>query len=369
MGNLCVKNSHGWDTVQMNSHRRIIGLDIFRILLTLLIFLFHSKLHYGCDYGLLNNFVSMGSIAMTGFFMLSGFSLSVANAEVLRKEEKHSLRQFYFKRIISIYPAYIIVSIIYCFTIAKESFIDNCILLPIELMGIQSYIPNSFLVSHHHQTWFISCLFFCYAIYPFILYVFDRMKEKELLIVGIILCFLILWIPIVVNRFDMGSMYDSPFYRILEFGLGILTWKYCDSYPKQSQSNVVMKYTGIISYFILIVIVSFAVKLYIAPNNSLMYNWFALPCFTAILITAPAYSGRFMNRNVLGFLCNISYAFFLNQFFVWKLSDSLIGGTSFDTNVFRIVVSFLICFLLSVVLYYMIKKPSSWILKRHLLSR
>lgn len=56
------------------AHPRIIGLDIIRISLMLLIYLFHSHMHYHCDYGLLNSFISMGAIAITAFFMLSGYS-------------------------------------------------------------------------------------------------------------------------------------------------------------------------------------------------------------------------------------------------------------------------------------------------------
>ena len=59
----------------VSTKMRIIGLDVFRIFLTMLVFAFHSNIHFQCHYGILDNFVSMGAIAMTGFFMLSGFSM------------------------------------------------------------------------------------------------------------------------------------------------------------------------------------------------------------------------------------------------------------------------------------------------------
>ena len=55
--------------------QRIIGLDILRISLAILIHMFHSWIHFGCSYSYLNDFVSVGAIAMTGFFLLSGYSL------------------------------------------------------------------------------------------------------------------------------------------------------------------------------------------------------------------------------------------------------------------------------------------------------
>lgn len=37
-------------------------------------FLFHSHIHVlKCDYGFMNAFIDMGAIAMTGFFLLSGY--------------------------------------------------------------------------------------------------------------------------------------------------------------------------------------------------------------------------------------------------------------------------------------------------------
>ena len=62
-------------SISSSSHRAI-GLDLMRISLALLIFAFHSRIHVlQCNYGLLNGFIDMGAIAMTGFFLLSGYAL------------------------------------------------------------------------------------------------------------------------------------------------------------------------------------------------------------------------------------------------------------------------------------------------------
>lgn len=65
------------------NYSRVVGLDLLRISLALLIFLFHSHIHIlKCDYGIMNGFISMGAIAMTGFFLLSGYTLNLNNREV-----------------------------------------------------------------------------------------------------------------------------------------------------------------------------------------------------------------------------------------------------------------------------------------------
>lgn len=65
-----------------STNQRIIGLDVLRILLAFLIYLFHSRIHLLCDYGIFNDFVVSGSIAMSAFFMLSGYSLQLTYGKI-----------------------------------------------------------------------------------------------------------------------------------------------------------------------------------------------------------------------------------------------------------------------------------------------
>ena len=91
---------------------RQIGLDIYRIFLVLFVFLFHSNTHIGCDYGFLNEFVSMGAIFMTAFFMLSGYVLYLTyNKKAL--SQIGNIKNFYVKRAITIFPLYYFVSVLY----------------------------------------------------------------------------------------------------------------------------------------------------------------------------------------------------------------------------------------------------------------
>lgn len=54
-----------------------VGLDIVRVVSTIVICMFHTTIHLGCDYGPLQGLSKMGAVFMTAFFMLSGFSLFV----------------------------------------------------------------------------------------------------------------------------------------------------------------------------------------------------------------------------------------------------------------------------------------------------
>lgn len=55
--------------------KRYIGLDILRIVSAAAVCMFHTTIHLGCDYGILQGLSKSGSVFMTAFFMLSGFIL------------------------------------------------------------------------------------------------------------------------------------------------------------------------------------------------------------------------------------------------------------------------------------------------------
>lgn len=57
--------------------KRVYGLDLFRVLCVLMVFVFHSQIHIKSDYGVLNSFIELGAIYMTAFFLLSGYVISL----------------------------------------------------------------------------------------------------------------------------------------------------------------------------------------------------------------------------------------------------------------------------------------------------
>ena len=154
--------------VLLSGGQRIIGLDYLRISLAVLVFLFHSHSHVlKCDYGVLNGFVSMGAIAMTGFFLLSGYALNLSNKNF---ENARDVKKFYIKRLIAILPlyyAYAAINVaINIFRNGTTAAIEELILFPTEFLGIQSVFASLFPYSHNGGSWFISCILICYLLYP-----------------------------------------------------------------------------------------------------------------------------------------------------------------------------------------------------------
>lgn len=91
---------------------RLYGLDVLRIISAIFVCAFHTNIHLGATYGLLTEFVSMGAIFMTLFFILSGYSLFISNSG---KSFFSGNTYFIYlkKRFISIVPMYYFAGILY----------------------------------------------------------------------------------------------------------------------------------------------------------------------------------------------------------------------------------------------------------------
>ena len=166
--------------------KRLIGLDIYRIIAVLVIFLFHSSIHIKCTYGILNDFVRVGAIYVVAFFILSGYVLFVS-WHTTNLTHIDTIKKFYIKRGLGILPLYYVVSLLYMIFLGKETLKDNLLLAPIEILGLQSVFSTIFHISHNNGTWFVSCLMLCYLIYPYIQEILKQIQIKDLEFLFIVL--------------------------------------------------------------------------------------------------------------------------------------------------------------------------------------
>lgn len=358
--------------MEMVISKRIIGLDYFRILLAILIFLFHSHIHMGCDYGLFNAFVSVGAIAMTGFMLLSGFVLyyTYSHKNLMHINE---MKNFYLKRIIAVIPLYYCISLIHVslqYLCGEISWKDLLILFPVDVLAIQNSFFSLSGFSHHSGTWFISCLMMCYLLYPFLQSTTIQLSYKKRFSLFVILCLILLYAPIVQIWFHlkMVTVYANPFYRMIEFCIGILLGQ---EFLKQQNKSHYTRYSFFKSpfallLFIIILIVSVSViKSMTKSNNFMIYNWVALPCFIILIYNFAILKQRRQEyANIIMYFGNLSLSFYLCQVFpIWKLSSSmclLLGTTS---NLYRSVVSFVICIIMALMIHEILEKPISRFLK------
>ena len=105
-------------------------------------------------------------------------------------------------------------------------------------------------------------------------------------------------------------------------------------------------------------------------SEYMIYSIVSVPCFTIIVLNVTRIrirSGWF--KSILHKFSDISYSFFLSQLFVWNICKLIIGNVGFDNNTFRIVLSFLLCTLMSIIMHYVIEDPAKKLIHKRILKK
>ncbi len=353
--------------------KRLYSVDIFRIVCAFIIFVFHShtpSVIY-VDFGFFNNFVSNGHVFMTAFFMLSGFSLYYAWFENLCNKPTeltesfegrfNSVVGFYIKRLAGIYPLYVFTALAYSILFNELTIMQNMALLPLEIALLQSFYPDSFLISHFGGTWFISCIFICYLIFPFVKTVIKNNSRC----VNTVLLFLI-WMFcsyqfVLMHFFDFANnftlLYTHPMLRFCEFLSGMIV---ADLFEK-NKCKTISKWSWLMIpfmaiAFILIVTVSLALK----SLPMFFFTFIAFPVFGFSLYLCgrleTLHSIRICKR-LVKVLSENTYAFYLAQFFTWKFVKKVNEGYLHLGNVSLFCFCFLWCSCVAGIMHYLVEMP------------
>lgn len=341
--------------------------------MAILIFMFHSRIHIlKCSYGYLNSFVSMGAIAMTGFFLLSGYVMNLTYG-YKDMSDSTEIKRFYLKRIISIIPLYFVWaslwSIANVIVYGKSAAIVEIILFPVEILGIQSVFSSLFPFSHNGGSWFISCILICYFIYPLLQNITKSISNRNKILCIFIISAILLYSPIVQHCFHLQKLYSNPFFRIIEFSIGILVSQLNIS------SNPIKLVCILRNYFVCILsLVGLVVGIIIfrmidISRDYMLCNWIALPCFISLMVSLGSYKFKVVqNSKLIKYLSELSFCIFLGQIiYVWKAVKYALDYLGTDNNIMKILVSFIIVFCIANLLHYFVEIPSSKYLKRRFL--
>lgn len=322
----------------------------------------------GCNYGLMNDFFDTATLAMSGFFMLSGYSLYVAYP-IKSLLETVNLRNFYTKRFISIYPLYIVVgllSVLMYIVAGMQTITDNLLLLPIELLGIQSVFDKSlFAYAHNSGTWFISCIIICYFVFPFFKELVSRMKIKGVTLTAIIIIILLSYIHILPNRFECGDLYTNAFLRVTEFALGMLIAKINTGSETEKKWMVIIRSTPMWIIASVVMIVGVSLCNHFGVRGDLLTYF----CLAIIFIGLGSIKPKNTEKEwkVLLYASSIAYAFYLSQVFVWNPTKLLLRYTGELGNLTLIGGTFAACVIVSIILHMIVEEKVGGYLKEKLI--
>ena len=343
---------------------RAAGLDLFRVVAAVMVLLFHCHIHHESSFGPLTGFVSMGAVFMTAFFMLSGYVLFLTYKDKSLVQAP-ALKNFYLKRIFGIFPLYLVVAALYVVTLGQESVFQNLVLLPIEVLGLQSVFSTLFPVSHNDGTWFISCLLLAYLAFPLMQEIVKQMSTRTKWMALAFCTAILLWSPLVVHTFKTDSIYANPFFRGLEFFIGVLL---CSLPIRAGIAKVLATWKALLVEVLLLVAgVSIAVRLNVFVGNYMLYDWIVVPLFAVMILTlAGIKSPQLQGSAVLRYASAASYAFFLAQVFNTQIENWLFPLCGIQNNALQIAVSVALCAVIAIALHELIEKPCAKMLKKKL---
>lgn len=175
--------------------------------------------------------------------------------------------------------------------------------------------------------------------------------------------------PFIVLKFEIAGTYHNPFFRCLQFGVGVGV----AAVLKDMQDKKAIKFLFTWKCFWLELIILGIIVSVLFPCFSSFGNvsiWIGLPMSILMVISL---SGVKLKRNfvtkVLVYLSSISYAFYLAQFFTWEITNIIlkffrIRGTIALTTI-SLGISLTLCVLISITFHEIIERPISKYLKKY----
>ena len=305
---------------------------------------------------------------MTGFFMLSGYSLIISNGKKDYRTVNNAIT-FYKKRFISIYPLYIVagyLGVAMFILMGSQNIIDNLILLPVELLCVQSFYDSLFSFSHNAGSWFISCLVACYFLFPWLNLLIGRLKRKQLMLLLLLLILLLSYFPYITERFQTSSIYANPFFRVLEFISGMTIGMInIQTGPRDSSVITLLRSPVMMCLCVVALVLGFTY----CRIFGVYMHWMPILFVSILLFGAGSIPfPKCWNNKYILYLSAISYAFFLGQKFVWFPTKYILRYSNFHIgNIPFILFMLLACVISAILLHELIEKKAGAILKQKML--
>ena len=221
---------------------------------------------------------------------------------------------------------------------------------------------------------FLSCLFLCYLLFPFIKENLRKINKSSKIVITYILIFITIFSPFVVRMYNVSSIYPSPFFRLLEFIIGMIIADYVINYNKENKKNFSIFFILIEILFLIFSVTTLSKRTFFAGDYTI-YNFISVPVFFALIYHSAFIENKVILKicksSFIQYLSNISFSFFLGQFFCFRITRSLLSSPLFSVhkNFKMIFVPLIINLLLAIILYELIEKPFRKMLNKIMLDK
>lgn len=332
---------------------RITSLNGIRFIFAFLVFVCHWYIIISCDYFRFS-ISYVGGKSVIFFFCLSGFFVGLKYKDEFDNISLKSYFSFIKKHFLKGYLLYVLTTIPFLIRLILEgkSLANIFVKLFLNVFCIQSLVPYKTSISINSVAWFTSCLFLLYIVSPFIIIFINKFLKYKTSKIIVLLISIVL--SVLLSNFD--KLYITPYYRVWQFVIGIIT-AYLVS--NVSQDNFINNSSNILEIIAFVLCVFFT----IFPITEIVSCIFTL-LSDIVLISVLFYSrngiiSKLFSSKILNYLGDLSGNIYLIHFPVVALLGGLLKPyfvNSFGSSIVLGIILFLITLVISIIYKYLFEK-------------
>lgn len=325
------------------------------------ILLFINKPTLNCD--------SLGSCGVSFFLILSGFVMSLGYEKKVVSGNFNTL-EYLQRRTIRVYPLHILCLITWL--LLHFSYIDcieHAAIIGTNLLLIQSWIPiKDVYFSCNAVSWCLSDLLFFYAIFPLIVKILSS-RYKWIFSMALFIVYFIILFFLKEEQLH-AFIYISPIFRLTDFVIGILLFKFVNYFkPIIQQYTVSTLMKTIIELSAVLVVIASIIFYYDVNIRFSLASWYWLPSAVMIVVFSLFERGgaisKLLTTKPLVKLGDASFTFYLIHTLAFTILGGLFKLFGIETSIgIRLAIYMIIISLSALIITNYIEKPIS-----HKLSR
>ena len=321
----------------------------------------------------MNLYPGGGSMAVTFFFVLGGFSMTIGYKDRLLNPD-FNYRQYITRRCIRFFPLHwLCLFLALPFVIMSFSWLDIPTFILNSLL-LQTWVPiKSFYFSFNQVSWYLADTMFFAVMFPFLgkWIIKANRNKRSLIAIFFVTLYTMVAIFLPVDLYH-AVLYISPYMRLVDFVFGIflaLGYFSLREKPAKRFTNSALSQFIIICLIVLLVVESCVYEN--ARCFSVIY-WplIALLILIASLSETSSGEGRFMENSYLQRLGDLSFVIFLTHQLVLRYVEFVFNRIMhFESVIIYVVITLILTLLLSIIIdKYFIKPVTQWLSKKKLLS-
>lgn len=304
-------------------------LNSLRFILILMIMISHSTLPITQgmhDY--------LGEFPVAIFFIISGFVLSLSYGERLEKGEV-SNKHFFLSRIFKLYPLHLVIIAIIIPMDWRLGYLGPWYQTLAHALLLQCWVPTHHFIAYlNAATWFISDILFFYLIFK---YLYRWIMNKPwALVLSTTAIYILGYTAIAIcvkGDYSAGFIYFYPPFRLIDFSLGILLYRfYLSDRGKEAIATLASSFSAIPSHLLDALILLLSVGAYYLstitmPNiRCAILYWIPAMIVVYYMIASDQGKGwltRLLHHRILLWLGSISMEIYLCHGLALRLVQSI----------------------------------------------